>query len=312
MTIPSIADITLPLLRLAASQEVSFGESVERLGKEFGLTEDEISEMLPSGLQARFANRVRWAKVELGMAGLVQNTKPKHFSITDRGLAVLKTPPLRLDYKYLMQIDQYREKVESYRQKSQQKNRSSESDRQEPVQSDLGPDEQIDAAHQELTTALAEELLDQITSDSPMKFEKLVVKLMLAMGYGGSRDDAGHHLGRSGDGGIDGTIDEDPLGLGVVYLQAKRYQRGSSVGRPEVQAFVGSLVGHGANKGVFVTTASFSQHAREYAHTVPQSVILIDGEELTRLMIKYEVGVRKIRSIEIKKIDEEFFSSYLS
>ena len=312
MTIPSIADITLPLLRLTVSQEISFDESVERLGKDFGLTEDEISEMLPSGLQARFANRVQWAKAELGMAGLVQNTKPKHFSITDRGLAVLEDPPSRLDYRYLMQIDQYREKIQAQRRRAQQKTRTSERDRQTPMQSDLGPDEQIDAAHQELTAALAEELLDRITSDSPMRFERLVVKLMLAMGYGGSRDAAGHHLGRSGDGGIDGTIDEDPLGLGVVYLQAKRYQRGGSVGRPEVQAFVGSLVGHGANKGVFVTTASFSQHAREYAQTVPQSVILIDGEELTRLMIKYEVGVRKIRSIEVKKIDEEFFGSYLS
>ena len=312
MTIPSIADLTLPLLRIAASGETSISDSSEALAREFALSAKELSEMLPSGLQARFANRVRWAKVELGMAGLIENTRPKHFRATAHGTTVLENAPKRLDYKFLMQFDQYRQKIEKSRKKESGSELNESALDSNLGKSDISPDEPIEDLFRKLGSALAQDLLDRIMTEPPQFFENLIVKLMLAMGYGGSEEEAGRAIGGPGDGGVDGVIDEDVLGLDVIYLQAKRYKPGNSIGRSDVQSFVGSLVGHGANKGVFVTTASFTQNALDYAKLVPQRVILIDGEQLTHLMIRHGIGVRTVKSYDVKKVDEDFFSSELA
>jgi restriction system protein len=309
MPIPSLFDLTLPVLRLAAQGEVSYAECIEQLAPEFQLTQEEREEMVPSGGQTLFGNRIRWAKVALGKAGLVENTQPKHFRATEQGRAVLARQPTRIDYRFLMQIDQYREAAEERSRRRAQARSGAVTPQIQLGAEVVAPEERIEAAWQEHTEALRQDLLDRLAAAPPAFFERVIVRLMLAMGYGGARPDAGRHLGRTGDGGVDGVIDGDPLGLDAVYVQAKRYQPGgSTVGRPDVQAFVGSLVGHSASKGVFVTTSTFAQTAREYAAAVPQRIVLIDGEELAGLMVRHGVGARVVRTIELKKLDEDFFS----
>lgn len=307
MAVPSLHDLTLPLLKLAARREVDVAQAVPILAQEFKLTEAERSEMVSSGITTRFENRIRWAKVELGMAALIEKTQGRLFAATEAGKELLSTDPGRIDRRLLMKISRYREAIE----RSQTKSRERREQQQETVADERDaapPEERLDSVVQDVTAALQADLLDRLARSSPTFFEHVVLKMLLAMGYGKSRPDAGRHLGKAGDGGIDGVISEDALGLDRIYVQAKRYDpKLGSVGRPEIQAFVGSLVGHGASKGVFVTTASFSEVARQYAYAVPQRIILIDGAELTRLMIQYNVGVRTTREVSLKAADENFF-----
>lgn len=271
--IPDYQSLMLPVLHLAAVGETRVADVAERIADDLGLTSDEQDMFLPSGRQRVLHNRIHWAKFYMSKAGLITSPARGRFVATGRGKAVLATAPERID-------------MASPR---------------------TTPEEQIDAAHDALQAALREELLQRILFNSTAFFEQLIVDLLVAMGYGGSHKDAATQLGRSGDGGVDGIINEDRLGLDRIYIQAKRYAPGNPVGRPDVNGFVGSLVGLGATKGVFVTTSTFSQPARDYVKHLSQRVILIDGQELADLMIENGVGVRSYRTVEFRRLDEDFF-----
>lgn len=313
MTVPSLFDLTLPVLRLAAKGEVNYSEAADKIAQELKLTPEDASEILPSGRERKLVNRIKWAKVELGMAKLVESTKPSHFRATDAGRKLVSISPTRIDRAYLMNIPAYRSAVEAGRERAALtavQNASSSSAKPQSTEETNGitPQETIDHAVLQIEDGLVAELLGRLVQASPAFFEQVVIELLLAMGYGGTRADAGKHLGRSGDGGVDGVINQDPLGLDGVYIQAKRYgPNTSAVGEPELRNFIGSLVGRSAHKGVFVTTGTFSSSARAYIKTVPHRIVLIDGTALARLMVLHNVGVRVERTLAIKTIDAEFF-----
>jgi restriction system protein len=303
MAIPDFQTLMLPLLRVAADeQEHSLSEVIETLAAQYQLTDDERKEMLPSGRQARFDNRVRWARVHLGMASLIAASGRGKLRITSQGLDVLKNPPERIDLKFLRQFPGYKEHATGTR--SNNIPASKEDDLEDEIKQT--PEEILESGYQSLRRKLAEELLDRIKQNSSHFFERLVVDLLVAMGYGGSRKDAGEAVGRSGDEGIDGIIKEDRLGLDVVYIQAKRRQ--DTIGRPDVQAFAGALMGKKASKGVFITTSRFSQEAQNYVNTISQKIVLIDGEQLTQLMIDHGVGVTEVATYLVKRVDNDYFS----
>lgn len=304
MPIPDYQTLMLPVLAVAGEGETRVPAAAGVIADQLGLTEDEREEMLPSGKQRLLHNRVHWAKFYMSKAGLVDSPKRGVFLATDAGKALLATKPERIDVDTLKTYPAF---AEFYGQ-----NGSSAAPDQAPAAatakaSASTPEEQIDAAHSVLTTALKADLLQRVLEQSPTFFEYLIVELLVAMGYGGSHEDAARQLGKSGDGGIDGVIDEDRLGLDRIYVQAKRYAN-ASIGRPEIQGFVGSLVGLGASKGVFVTTSTFSKQAIDFARNLQQRVILIDGTRLSELMIEFGVGVRVSRVVEVKRLDEDFFA----
>lgn len=303
MAIPDYQTLMLPVLTIAAEGETRVPLAAEKIADRLGLTEDEREEMLPSGKQRLLHNRVHWAKFYMSKAGLIDSPKRGVFAISPAGRQLLASSPGRIDVETLKRIPAFAEFYSSS---------TTSTETTLPLAtssvSDATPEEQIDAAHAVLTAALKADLLQRILDQSPYFFERLIVDLLVGMGYGGSHEDAARQLGKSGDGGIDGVIDEDRLGLDRIYVQAKRYAVGSSVGRPEVQGFVGSLVGRGASKGVFVTTSAFSKQAIDYARGLQQRVILIDGPQFTELMIEFGVGVRTSRAIAVKRVDEDFFA----
>lgn len=304
MPIPDYQTVMLPLLEFVARGETSALELEAELARRFDLTDDERSQLLPSGKQRVFHNRVHWAKFYLQKAGLLESSRRGRFNITSTGREVLVSPPPRLDVAYLKRFPAF---LMFY---SGESGANAPDPLIEPT-SAATPEEVVEEVHRSLGLALRAELHERILKNSPAFFETLIVDLLVAMGYGGSRRDASERLGRTGDGGVDGVISEDALGLDRIYVQAKRYATSSSVGRPEVQAFTGSLVGLGASKGVFVTTSSFSTHAIEFVDRIPQRVVLIDGTRLTDLMIQHGVGVRLSRTLEFKRLDEDFFSEDL-
>ena len=301
--IPDFQSLMLPVLEEAAVGEVRIGAVVERLADRFHLTPDQRAELLPSKRQTTFANRVHWAKSYLGKAGLVQLTKRAHFRITDTGKNVLLESPKRIDISFLKQFPDFLAFREAPIVAKGQSAVPEEPD------SSLTPDEQMRRARDQIDTNLAQDMLARISSAPPEFFEKLVVKLITAMGYGGSIDDAGRALGRSGDGGVDGVIDEDALGLDRIYVQAKRYKDGNAVGPGAIRDFFGALDQFKAGKGLFVTSSTFSSSASTTAAGLSKRIVLIDGQQLTRLMIKYEVGCRVEEQLSIKRMDEEFFDS---
>lgn len=306
MPIPDYQTVMLPLLRFAADQqEHSNREAIEALSQHFSLTEDERRELLPSGRQPTFDNRVTWAITYLRKAGLLEPTRRAHFRITSRGRAVLNERLERVDVKFLEQFPEFI----SFRGTRIREGRRSVVPAEQnivlPEPDTATPEEEIEAAHQKVRNALATELLQQVMSCSPAFFERLVVDLLLHMGYGGTRQDAGQAIGKSGDGGIDGIIKEDRLGLDVIYIQAKRWE--GSVGRPEVQKFVGALQGQRSRKGILITTSSFTSDAVRYAEMIENKIVLIDGETLARLMINHSVGVSPVVTHEIKRIDSDYF-----
>jgi restriction system protein len=272
------------------------------IAKSHGLSDAEAEEMLPSGKQRLLHNRIHWAKFYLTKAGLLESPKRGRFTVTEMGKQLLNKPPAVLNTKYLLTLPAFKE----FYGKSEAAQPSHDGSAIEPPAAT--PEEIISDAEKAFNAALRDDLLSRILQNSPQFFEQLIVELLVAMGYGGSRLNAAEQLGKSGDGGVDGVINEDALGLDRVYVQARRYAPGSSVGRPEVQAFTGSLVGLGATKGVFVTTSSFSAQASDFASRVPQRIILIDGKRLTELMVTYNVGVRSNRVVEFKRLDEDFFT----
>lgn len=304
MAIPDYQTLMLPVLTVAAEGETRVPVAAKIIADRLGLSEDEREELLPSGKQRLLHNRVHWAKFYMSKAGLIDSPKRGSFVATTAGLALLATKPERINVELLKTYSAF---TEFYGQAGSGAEPDQVSAAVAATNSEATPEEQIDAAHAVLTSALQTELLQRVLEQSPAFFESLIVDLLVAMGYGGTHEDAARQLGKSGDGGIDGVIDEDRLGLDRIYVQAKRYAAGSSVGRPEVQGFVGSLVGLGANKGVFVTTSTFSKQARDYAQGLQQRVILIDGKRLTDLMVEFEIGVRTSRTVSVKRVDEDFF-----
>lgn len=302
MPIPDFQSIMLPLLQLGRDGEVHKIQNATReLAEYFNLTKEEKSRLLPSGQSTIFYNRVGWAKTHIKKAGLIEDTNRGQFKITEKGKLTLQNNPKYLDMNYLKQFPEY-----SWFRKSQ-KSVSEKDVNQDEDPANLTPDETLESAFQKIKMDLSDKLLEYISISSPGFFEKLVVGLLVKMGYGGTQQNAARAVGRSGDGGIDGIIDEDRLGLDSIYIQAKRWQADRSVGRPEIQRFVGALQGKRAKKGVFITTSSFTSDARDYAKGIDLKIVLIDGERLTELMIDFGVGVTTSVKYEIKKIDLDYF-----
>lgn len=297
MAIPDFQTIMRPLLEHLADGAVkSNSETIDALSKQFQLTDEEIVELLPSGQQSIFTNRVAWAKAHLKKAGFLESPSRGLYKVTSRGLEALASNQ-RINLKYLKQFEEY-----SYG--SSGTSNAKEKDEQKPSAT-LTPSEQIEIGYQRIREELEDELLTKIKELSPAFFERLVVELLVAMGYGGSRKDAGQTIGRSGDGGIDGVIKEDRLGLDAIYIQAKRWE--GMVGRPEIQKFAGALQGQRAKKGVFITTSGFSKEASDYVSMIENRIVLIGGKQLTGLMIDFGVGVSKIASYDVKRIDSDYF-----
>ncbi|MFM9433526.1 restriction system protein [Janthinobacterium sp. CG_23.3] len=304
MDIPDFQTLMLPVLRSAAKDEVKISDVVEQLATEFKLSLEERAQFLPSGRQTTFANRVHWAKSYLGKAGLVELTRRAHFRITDRGREVLAAPPERIDIKFLNQFPGF----QKFRDAEEE-----EGDAASPHVSDnattLTPDEVMRSAHRQLEVALADEMLQRIRSGTPAFFESLIVRLLVRMGYGGGSvtDVAKALVGGPGDGGVDGVIDQDPLGLDRIYVQAKRYAAGNTVGAGDIRDFFGSLDRFKATKGLFVTASTFTSSARQTAEQLSKRIVLMDGDQLTRLMIFHGVGCVIEETLHVKKVDEEFF-----
>lgn len=299
MSIPDFQSVMLPLLALASDGEEHLPrEAADVLAKHFALSDTERAELLPSGMQPVFNNRIGWARTFLKQAGLLDSPRRGVFKITHDGKKLLAEKPTRIDMKLLERYESYR----AFRLRGKRANASSTVVEELPSET---PEDAMAAAYQRLRAELESELLEQVMAASPAFFEKLVVDLLLAMGYGGSRRDAGRAIGQSGDGGIDGVINEDRLGLDVIYLQAKRWE--GTVGRPEIQKFAGALQGQRAAKGVFITTSSFSKDAVEYANRIPTKIILLDGDTLVSYMFDYGVGVSRTGGYEIKRLDTDYF-----
>lgn len=306
--IPDYQSVMLPLLKLVSDgEEYQYRTIIEKLVLHFNITEEERKKLLNSGRQSVFENRIGWARTYLKKAGLLQSPKRAHFSITDRGLKALsdnQSQGVVIDTKYLRQFPEFLE--------FQNPSETDDFDTKQIILntsvSEETPEEILDRAYSNIRKALASDLLAKVIESSPAFFERLVVELLVKMGYGGSIKDAGNAIGRSGDEGIDGTIKEDKLGLDIIYIQAKRWSIGNNVGRPDLQKFVGALAGQGAKKGIFITTSSFSKEAFEYTPRNETKIVLIGGEQLAQLMIDYGIGCTAHQLYELKRLDSDYFS----
>lgn len=297
MPIPNYQSCMLPLLEFYSdNKEHSAHEACAQLAKKFQLTGAERQTLLPSGQQTVFENRVGWARTYLKKSGLIDAPKRGVNKITSRGLEVLQKNPTSIDVRFLEQFQEFKEFRDLRRNDGET----------EPENGDDTPEELLERAHQTLQSSILTDLLQRLKACSPSFFEKIVVEVILKMGYGGSRQDAGKAIGQTGDGGIDGIIKQDKLGLDAIYIQAKKWE--SVVGRPEIQKFVGALTGQRARKGVFITTSDFSSGAKDYASQIDTKVILVDGKMLARLMLEHNVGVSLVSTYAVKKIDSDYFS----
>jgi restriction system protein len=296
MAIPKYEEIMLPLLKYASDKsQHNIREAYGDLAIKLKLTEDEKSELLPSGTQPLFENRVGWARTYLVKAGLLESKKRSYFNITKRGIETLSKNLNAINIEYLKNFTEFLEFLQATKPK----------ETIDPIKSDSTPFEAIESNFQLIKKNLASELLQKVKESNPKFFEVLVIDLLVKMGYGGTRSDAARVLGKTGDEGIDGIIKEDKLGLDVIYVQAKKWE--GSVSRPEIQKFVGALEGQKARKGVFITTSSFSKEARDYASQVNSKVILIDGDQLVEFMVENDIGVSIETVYEIKRIDNDYF-----
>jgi restriction system protein len=288
MPIPDYQSLMLPVLKSATDGEVRISSVIESLANVLGISQEERAELLPSGRQTVFANRIGWAKTYLKKAGLLKTNRRGYFCLTDRGREILNSNPPNIDSRFLEQFEEFR----------QFRDRTAQADDEKAavvVESTHTPDEIMRSAYRQVEAELAQELLERILSAPPDFFERLIIMLLIGMGYGGSAKEAGRALGRSGDDGVDGVdgvIDQDALGLDRVYVQAKRYAPGNSIGAGAIRDFFGSLDRHKASKGLFVTTSTFSASAKETAEFLSKRIVLIDGQQLTKLMIRYNVGCR--------------------
>lgn len=305
MAVPDYQSLMLPLLRFAAvkDDQLSTAEAVEVLAKELGLTDEDLKEMLPSGTQATFVNRVSWAATYMKKAGLLKGIRRGYYRITQRGKDLIKTHPEAINVKLLQKYPKFLEFIKLKGTRSKDKITES---KETPEISAATPSEALEAAYENLRDELAEELLNKLKKVSPAFFERILVELLVKMGYGGSRADAGKAIGRTGDGGIDGIIKEDKLGLDVVYIQAKRWDD-NPVERPAVMQFAGALQAQKASKGIFITTSRFTDDARNYVLQIGSKIVLIDGDQLANLMIEHDVGVSTVSFYPVKKIDNDYF-----
>jgi restriction system protein len=299
MTIPYFQTVMLPLLILLGDKnEHSLRESINKLGDEFKLTDNEKKQLLPSGKQPIFDNRVGWARTYLKKAGLIESTRWGFSRITERGLNLLSQNPQKIDDNILNKYPEYKQ-FKSYNLEKILPVKNKQDD-------NITPEEELENAYQDLSNNLNNELLLQVKNVSPSQFENIVVDLLVAMGYGGSHKDASQAIGGIGDEGIDGIINEDRLGLDRIYIQAKRWQN-VIVGRPEIQKFAGALQGKHASKGIFITTSYFTKEAQDFAKIIDNRIILIDGNQLAQLMIENNVGVNTVTTYMVKKIDTDYF-----
>jgi len=299
--IPKYETIMLPLLKyINDGKEHSLSETHDALGKYFGLTDEELRELLPSGRQPVFRNRVGWARTYLKKAGLLSSPKRAHFIISEKGLSLLKEDPAEITSKFLTRYDEFVE-FQSIKKNIEGCSHNHQNDEN----NDQTPEESLEYAYQKLHSELSKELLTIIKSCTPDFFEKLIIDLLITMGYGGSRKEAGQAMGKSGDGGIDGIINEDKLGLDVIYLQAKRWE--NTVPVKEIRDFTGALASKKAKKGVFITTSDFPKSVYDFVGQVEYKIILIDGERLTNLMIEHSVGLSIINTYHVKTIDSDYF-----
>lgn len=297
MNIPSAVDLILPALEAVKNgNDFKFGDVVMLLAEKYNLSEDEQRIRLAKAGQSRFTNRVGWAVFDLKKAGLIESAGYGKLRITEFGRQVLSESPTTIDRKFLLNIPMYKEFIEKTTSKGE-----------EIASYDQTPNESLESSYQKLQETLAEELLENVLDAKPSYFEDIVLDVLLAMGYGGSREDAGIALGKPGDEGIDGVIKEDRLGLESIYIQAKRWKK--PIGRPQVQSFVGSLEGLGATKGILITTSYFTGQAIDYVKKIQKKVVLVDGNYLAKLMIEHNVGVTKIATYEVKKVDLDYFET---
>ncbi len=297
MSIPDFQSIMLPFLQhLEDGAKHSNAETMKYLAEYFKLTEAELKELLPSGRQTYFSNRVQWARTYLNKAGLIDYPQKGCSQITMRGREVLAEKLDRITVKYLQKYPEIRDFYLS--KKGLPK-------KPEPDIEEMNPEEALEISYQQIRQELATSILINVKKCSPGFFERMVVELLVAMGYGGSRKDAGEAIGQSGDEGIDGIIKEDRLGLDIIYIQAKRWS--GTVGRPEIQKFAGALMGKGAKRGIFITTSSFTKEAVEFARIIETRIILIDGEQMANLMMDFGIGVTTVNTYQIKKLDTDYF-----
>lgn len=298
MAIPDYQTIMLPLLKFASDEkEHSIHEAIKVLADQFNLSPEERKELLPSGQQEVFVNRVGWARTYLKKSGLLEAPKRGVLKITPRGKKILQSNPKEINNRLLSQFDEFKE--------FKAKRRKQGEDQEDSNGQVKTPEEAFESAYENLRTELASEILDHLKKCDPSLFEKIVIEVLVKMGYGGTLRDAGKAIGKSGDEGIDGIIKEDRLGLDIIYVQAKRWE--NTVGRPEIQKFAGALQGQRAKKGIFITTSNFTRDAKDFASQIESKIILIDGEELSDYMIDFNVGVTTTYKYELKKIDTDYF-----
>lgn len=298
MAIPDYQTLMLPLLKFSSDEkEHTVHEAVKLLADQFKLTDEERKVLLPSGQQEIFFNRVGWARTYLKKAGLLDAPKRGFFRITERGKDILKLDPQVITNEILLQYDEFKE-FKTRRSKYDNKT-------EDIIEQTKTPEEAFEIAYENLRNELSNDVLDHLKKCDPNLFEKIVIEVLVRMGYGGSMRDAGKAIGRSGDEGIDGIIKEDRLGLDIIYVQAKRWD--SAVGRPEVQKFAGALQGQRAKKGIFITTSNFTKEAQDFANKIDSKIILLDGEQLADYMIDFNVGVTTVSKYEMKKIDSDYF-----
>ncbi|KUJ79946.1 restriction endonuclease [Ruegeria profundi] len=298
--IPDYQSLMRPVLECARVKPRNISDVVEEVSDKLGLTQEERDQLLPSGTQTTIRNRVHWARSYMKQAGLVRNVKRGWYELTDRGREVLNNPEIELNTKFLEQFDEFQD----FKNRTREDGSNLEFNGKEDSKT---PDENLQAAHARLSAETAANLLDLVRTASPAFFETLIVDLLIAMGYGGASKDAGRALGQSGDNGVDGVIDQDPLGVDQIYLQAKRYASGNSVGPGEIRDFYGALSIKKATKGIFVTTSTFTNSASQTAKDLGSRIVLIDGLQLSRLMLRYNIGCRDKEVLHIKQIDEGYF-----
>lgn len=304
MPVPDFQTMMLPILKLISEGAKNVSECAPALQRQFAISEEEAQELVPSGQQTLLLNRAHWARNNLSKAGLLSSPERNHHIVTDLGRAVLSENPGRIDNAYLLRFPAFAEWRAQHGGNTSTQPKSETTSPEEETQT---PEDSMETANRMLQSALRDELLSRLLDLTPQRFERVILELLSAMGFGGGRLENTHMTQGSGDGGIDGIIHEDALGLDAVYIQAKRYAPDNKISRPDIQRFVGSLNGEGATKGVFVTTSDFSREARDYISRVPQRIVLINGARFADLMIEHGVGVRVRRTYAIQSVDEDYF-----
>ncbi len=303
--IPDFQSIMLPLLTLLKDDnEHSLRDIITEISNQFNLTDEERTQLLPSANQTVISNRVGWARTYLKKANLLETPKRGVLKITEDGIVILSQNPSRIDVKFLQTLPRFQEWQQSYANKGDNL-ATGDLENKIEIQTGRTPEELLGYSYNQLKEELASELIDKIKSCSPAFFELLVIDLLIKMGYGGSKREAGEVIGKSGDGGIDGIIKEDKLGLDTIYVQAKRWENAITI--HQVRDFAGSLLGKKAKKGIFITTSSYPASAKEFVSSIEPKIVLIDGNELANLMIEYKVGVSVKKNYEVQRLDSDYF-----